>query len=75
MMMNHRKEVMMEKEKEHRCFICDCVLTEENVVLPEILEDLEIRAVVDGMGSLNEIEQVALYFGICLECLENGELP
>ena len=64
----------MEKEKEHRCLICDCVLTEENVVFPEILEELEIRAFVDGMGSLNEIEQAALYYGICLECLENGEL-
>ena len=65
----------MMKENKRCCFICDCVLTEENEVDSDCLEELELRAVIDGMGSLSEIEQVALYYGICLECFENGQLP
>ena len=65
---------MMKKNK-RCCLICDCVLTEENVLDSDCLEELEIRAVIDGIGSLSEMEQLALYYDVCLECLENGQLP
>ena len=72
-MIIRRKEVFSKLTDERRCFVCNCVLKEENVLFPEMLEELEEKAFL-ALGSLTELEQLALDYGICLECFENGEI-
>ncbi len=57
--------------KERHCYLCNKLLTIENSIDEDVIQDIEDRANFFGEESLTEIEQYAL-FGICEECFDIG---